>query len=92
VTVSLTAANRDPARFPDPDRLDLGRGARGHLAFGYGRHVCLGQHLARVELQAGLAGLLARFPGLRLAVPAEEVRVHGGERFLHGVHELPVEW
>lgn len=92
VTVSLSAADRDPRRFADPDRLDLWRVARGHLAFGYGRHVCLGQHLARLELQVGLAGLLARFPALRLAVPAEEVRVHGGERFLHGVHELPVAW
>jgi cytochrome P450 len=92
VTVSLTAANRDPRRFPDPDRLDLRRGARGHIAFGYGRHVCLGQHLARLELQVGFAGLMARFPGLRLAVPADEVPVHDGERFLHGAHELPVVW
>jgi cytochrome P450 len=92
VTVSLSAANRDPERFGDPDRLDVSRDARGHLAFGHGRHVCLGQHLARLELQVGLLGLLRRFPTLRLAVPAEELRLHAGDEFLHGVHELPVTW
>jgi cytochrome P450 len=92
VLVSLAAANRDPARFPDPDRFDPGRDATGHLSFGYGRHMCLGQHLARLELQVGLLGLLTSFPTLALAIPAEDVRLHDGRNLLHGVYELPVTW
>jgi cytochrome P450 len=92
VIVSIPAANRDPRVFPDPDALDLHRDAAGHLAFGHGRHVCIGQHLARLELRVGLRGLLARFPGLELAVPPEQVRFHGGEHLLLGVEALPVRW
>jgi cytochrome P450 len=67
VRVSITAANRDPAVFAAPDRFDLSRGnVRRHLAFAHGPHVCLGIHLARLEARAALAGLLARFPRLRL--------------------------
>jgi cytochrome P450 len=67
VRVSITAANRDPAVFPRPDRLDLHRAsARGHLAFAQGPHVCLGIHLARLEARVGIAALLDRLPGLRL--------------------------
>jgi len=92
VTVSLAAANRDPHRFPDPDRLNILGNARGHVAFGYGRHICLGQHLARLELEVGLTVLLRRMPGLRLAVAVDEVPLHSGEQFLYGVHRLPVTW
>lgn len=92
VLVSLAAANRDPERFPDADRFDPGRDAGGHLSFGYGRHMCLGQHLARLELQVGLVGLLTSFPTLSLDVPAEEIRLHDGRNLLHGVYELPVTW
>jgi cytochrome P450 len=92
VTISLCAANRDPDRFPDPDRLDLERDAAGHLAFGQGIHTCIGQHLARLELQLGLRGLLERLPNLRLAVPAAKVPMHAPERNAYGVLRLPVEW
>ncbi|MER7986350.1 cytochrome P450 [Streptomyces noursei] len=91
VTVSVPAANRDPARFPDPDTLDLLRPAGGHVAFGHGVHQCLGQQLARVELQVVLPALLTRFPALRLALPAEDV-VMRTDTLIHGVHELPVTW
>ncbi|MFF3912626.1 cytochrome P450 [Streptomyces sp. NPDC001852] len=66
VWVSLSAANRDPARFPDPDRLDLSRDASGHLALGHGIHYCLGAPLARAETEIALAALLERFPDLAL--------------------------
>jgi cytochrome P450 len=67
VLLSLAAANRDPALFPDPDRLDLTRDASGHLALGHGIHHCLGAPLARAETEIALAALLERFPELALA-------------------------
>jgi cytochrome P450 len=91
VVVSLLAANRDPKRFDNPDALDVHREARGHLSFGHGVHQCLGQQLARIEMRAGFAGLLRRFPTLRLAVPASEVRLRT-DMNIYGVHELPVTW
>jgi cytochrome P450 len=91
VVVSLLAANRDPRRFEDPDALDVRRRARGHLSFGHGVHQCLGQQLARVEMRAGFEGLLRRFPTLRLAVPADEVRLKT-DMNIYGVHALPVTW
>jgi cytochrome P450 len=67
VRVSITAANRDPAVFPEPNRFDLERSnPRRHVAFAQGPHVCLGIHLARLEARHALSGLLARFPRLRL--------------------------
>ncbi|MBF6171930.1 cytochrome P450 [Nocardia blacklockiae] len=91
VVVSLLAANRDPRRFDDPDTLDPHRKARGHLSFGHGVHQCLGQQLARIEMRAGFAGLLRRFPTLALAVPASEVPLRT-DMNIYGVHELPVTW
>ncbi|MGW1976951.1 cytochrome P450 [Streptomyces sp. NPDC001889] len=91
VTIALGAANRDPERFPDPDTLDVRRRATGHLAFGHGIHQCLGQQLARVEMRVAFPALLTRFPGLRLAVPPEEVPLRGGPG-LYGVQRLPVTW
>ncbi|MBO4258101.1 cytochrome P450 family protein [Streptomyces griseorubiginosus] len=67
VWVSLASANRDPARFPDPDRLDLARDTSGHLALGHGIHYCLGAPLARAETEIAVAALLERFPVLVLA-------------------------
>ncbi|MEU9118315.1 cytochrome P450 [Streptomyces sp. NPDC048506] len=91
VVVALLAANHDPRRFDDPDTLDVHRKARGHLSFGHGIHQCLGQQLARIEMRAGFAGLLSRFPTLELAVPAGEVRLRT-DMNIYGVHELPVTW
>ncbi|WP_433570354.1 cytochrome P450 [Streptomyces sp. CA-251247] len=91
VTVSVQAANRDPAKFADPDTLDLRRKATGHLAFGHGIHQCLGQQLARVELRVALPALFTRFPALRLAVPPQDVPLRTGMN-IHGVHRLPVAW
>ncbi|MEV6446240.1 cytochrome P450 [Amycolatopsis sp. NPDC051716] len=91
VVVALPVANRDPARFPDPGVLDLGRNTQGHVAFGHGVHQCLGQHLARLTLRIGYRALFERFGSLRLAVPADEVPTK--EDMLHyGVYRLPVTW
>lgn len=91
VTLSLSAANRDPEQFPDPDRLDLSRSATGHLAFGHGIHQCLGSQLARVELRIGFSALLRHFPTLRLAVPPEDIAMRD-DMIIYGVRSLPVEW
>jgi cytochrome P450 len=77
VRISITAANRDPAVFEDPDRLDLDRGAaRRHIAFAHGPHVCVGIHLARLEARIAIAMLLERLPGLRLD-PERRTEVRG---------------
>lgn len=89
--VSGLAADRDGAVFEDPDRLDLGRGARHHLAFGYGPHQCLGQHVARAELQIVLDTLFRRIPGLRLAVDFDDLRFRDDTNF-YGLYEMPVTW
>ncbi|RBQ21481.1 cytochrome P450 [Spongiactinospora rosea] len=91
VTVSIPAANHDSKQFPDPGRLDFGRPVGGHVAFGHGIHQCLGQQLARVEMQIALPALFERFPGLRLAVPPEEVPMRT-DMLIYGVHRLPVTW
>ncbi|MER7185367.1 cytochrome P450 [Streptomyces hyaluromycini] len=84
-------ANRDPEAFPDPDRLDLTRDARRHVAFGFGVHQCLGQPLARMELQVVYGTLYRRVPGLRLAAGIGELPFkHDGS--VYGVYELPVTW
>ncbi len=85
------AANRDPRAFPDPDRLDVTRPVTPHAAFGYGAHHCAGAPLARMELQVALAALLARVPGLRLAVDADEITWDVGG-VARGPMTLPVRW
>jgi cytochrome P450 len=91
LVLSLPAANRDPAFIDNPDRLDISRGAPGHVAFGHGVHHCLGAPLARMEMQIAFPALLRRFPGLALAVPYEEVAFRGSHA-VYGVHTLPVTW
>jgi cytochrome P450 len=72
VRISITAANRDPAEFPDPDRFHVTReNARRHVAFAHGPHVCIGMHLARLEAHTAVERLLRRFPDLRLEGPAQ---------------------
>jgi cytochrome P450 len=91
VIVSLLAANHDPAQFPDPDRLDPGRAGPRHVAFGYGPHQCLGQSLARAELDIVYRTLFTQLPGLRLAVPLDRLPVKD-DGFVYGLYELPVTW
>lgn len=92
VVVLLNVANRDELAFPDPDAFDIHRNARGHVAFAHGPHHCLGQSLARVELQVVFTRMLARFPGLRLAVPFDEITYRPHTIGLAGVVALPVTW
>lgn len=105
-TVELipAAANRDPARFDDPDTLDITRTVRrsgtagqesarhpGHVTFGHGIHQCIGQHLARVEMRVALPALFERFPDLRLAVPPEEIPM-AEDTVFHSALRLPLAW
>jgi cytochrome P450 len=87
----IHSANQDPRVFPRPGELDAERGGRHHVAFGYGAHQCIGQNLARLELQITYETLFRRIPGLRLAVPYEELSFKDGDT-VYGVHELPVTW
>ncbi|MFF0493135.1 cytochrome P450 [Nocardia sp. NPDC004068] len=91
VVLCTDAGNRDAAAFPEPDRLDIHREARHHLAFGYGVHQCLGQPLARMELQVVYGTLYRRIPTLRLAIPFDEVRFKH-DMVVYGVHSLPITW
>jgi cytochrome P450 len=90
VIAPIAAANRDPEVFPEPDAFDIHRDARRHLAFGFGIHQCLGQQLARLELQIVFPKLFERFPTLRLAVPEEELKYKNA--IIYGVESLPVTW
>lgn len=89
VLLSLAAAHRDPRRFADPDRLDLGRDAAGHLALGHGIHYCLGAPLARAETEIALTALFDRFPGLALDCPPDALRWRPSMRS-RGLRALPV--
>jgi len=87
----LSAADWDETAFPEPERLDLRRPARSHHAFGFGAHQCLGQSLARVELQVAYSTLYRRIPTLALAVPFEDVPF-AMEGVAYGLKSLPVTW
>lgn len=89
--VVLAAANRDETQFDRPDALDVGRTNNRHLAFGVGIHYCLGAPLARLEGHIALSLLFTQFPGLRLAVPPEQLRWRSGVLF-RGLQALPVAW
>jgi pentalenic acid synthase len=91
VLFSTSVINRDTAAFPEPDALDWHRPARHHVAFGFGVHQCLGQNLARAELEIALRTLFERLPGLRLAAPADEIPFKPGDT-IQGMLELPVSW
>jgi len=85
----IGSANRDPAHFPDPDVLDVGREPNRHLGFGIGAHYCLGAPLARLEARIAITTLLERAPDLRLAVDPARLRWRR-HVFLRGLRELPV--
>jgi cytochrome P450 len=92
IIIDLAPANWDAQAFPEPDRLDLHRPDAGqHVAFGYGRHQCVGQQLARAELQIVFATLFRRIPSLRLATTIDQIPFKH-DRLAYGVYELPVTW
>jgi cytochrome P450 len=77
VTVMLGAANRDPARYSDPDRFDIFRDPKQHISFGHGPHMCLGMHLARMETRVAVDALLDRLPNLRIDPEGNDPHIHG---------------
>jgi cytochrome P450 len=87
--ISLGSANRDPARFPGADTLDITRAHSSHMAFGHGIHYCVGAPLARMEAETAIGSLLERFPNLRLAVEPGNLRYRHSP-LLRGLEELPV--
>jgi cytochrome P450 len=91
VLIAWNIANRDPRVFDNPDRLDITREPKPHVRFGHGAHHCLGAPLARMDLQVGLAVLLARLPGLRLAVAEHQLEWKTGMA-IRGPVALPIAW
>jgi cytochrome P450 len=91
VLLDNRAANHDPAVFPSPDRFDITRDGPAHLLFGHGAHYCIGAPLARIELQAVFSQLPARFPAMRLTVPADQLPLRS-RALTGGLTTLPVEW
>lgn len=91
IVLSIGSANRDDNIFDNPDDVDINRGAQHHVAFAHGIHQCLGQNLARMELEIVLHTLFTRVPGLRLATTVERLPFkYDGN--LYGIYELPVTW
>ena len=91
VTVILAAANRDPAAFENPIKLDVTRDAHQHLGFSYGVHYCVGAPLARLEAKIAFTTLLKRLPNIRLKDPALKLIYNDGS-IVHGLKQLPVAW
>ncbi|MEJ8278531.1 cytochrome P450 [Pseudonocardia spirodelae] len=89
VVLAAETANRDPRQWEHPDEVDVARGTNRHVAFGFGVHQCLGQPLARLELQIAHPALLRRFPDLRVTVPDSQIAFRD-EMAVYGVHALPV--
>ena len=87
VMLLIGSANRDPAKFDDPDRFDVRRSPNEHIAFGHGVHFCLGSNLARLEARAAIGALVERFPSMKLATDRPRWRHN---IILHGLDELPV--
>ena len=91
LVMNLPAGNWDADFVENPEELDIDRNTHGHLGFGYGVHQCIGANLARVEMQIAFATLARRLPGLRLAIPPQELSFKG-ESGIYGMKELPVAW
>jgi cytochrome P450 len=91
IILDVAPANWDSRQFHHPDKLDLLREEGPHVGFGYGRHQCVGQQLARMELQIVLPTLFRRIPTLRLAVPVEQLPFKH-DALAYGIYELPVTW
>jgi cytochrome P450 len=91
IILDLAPANWDEAAYAGPDKLDFARDAGQQLGFGYGRHQCVGQQLARAEMQIVFPTMLRRIPTMKLAIPVEEVPFKH-DRLAYGVYELPVTW
>jgi cytochrome P450 len=91
LVTALGSGNRDERVYPDADSVQLDRKARTHLTFGFGIHQCLGQQLARIELQEVYTRLFRRIPSLRLAIPPDEIPFKD-TAIVYGVHQLPVTW
>ncbi|MFI1717586.1 cytochrome P450 [Streptomyces litmocidini] len=89
VLLCLASAHRDPTRYPDPDRFDIGRQDKAHLALGHGLHYCLGAPLARLQIRVALDVITRTFPGLALSLPAEELPWRRSFRS-HALKQLPV--
>jgi len=87
----ISAANRDPAAFADPDGFDIERTHLDHVSFGYGPHFCVGAALGRLEGSIALPPLLTRFPNLSLDAPRNELRFRGAF-MTRGLFGLPVRW
>jgi cytochrome P450 len=91
IIIDLAPANWDANAYPEPDKVDFTRDAGQELGFGFGRHQCVGQQLARAELQIVFQTLLRRIPTLQLAIPFDAVPFKH-DRLAYGVYELPVTW